>query len=370
MSINNDYAWWIGQDGNIWANIGGNVQKMEQTGSSVRTEDGLGYRMWARPDGSGQGNDVALFKSNQIDDPNVQASNPSNGSVITTNNSSSASDAALKKRMIGIYNQQIDDINNNINSLDSRLNNALDSLRGEYNQYKNEQQSAFNSAKNEYDNSTKQNQQNLQTNRNEITDRASSGLRGLLRVLGAMGAGGGSVAKYEAPAMVTNQANREYSNAGRTFAQNQSNLDTDWGNYQNEFENDKKKLEDWYSGQVKAKKQENEEQKQSLLADLVTAYGNRAQYGGDYGGNVENVYNRINESRNKVTDLGQYTPANYTGVTSVFKTPDLASYNANNTNLTTAVADSSTSATSPLLTALKGLNKKKTNSPYSNILED
>ena len=362
-----DYAWWIGQDGNIWANVNGKVQNygdaaLYSDNDNIYTLKGLDH----------PGELLSLAKSNQIADPNVPAGNPpSNGSIISTGSGTSASDAALKKKMIGIYDRQIDDINSNIDSLDSRLNNALDSLRGEYNQYKNEQQSAYNANKNEYDNSTKQNLQNLQTNRNEITDRASSGLRGLLRVLGAMGAGGGSVAKYEAPAMVTNQTNREFSNAGRTFAQNQANLDTDWGNYQNEFENDKKKLEDWYSGQVKAKKQENEEQRQSLLADLVTAYGNRAQYGGDYGNNINGIYDRINESRNKVTNLGQYTPANYTGLTSVFKTPDLASYNANNTNLTTAVADSNTSgATSPLLTALRGLNKKKTNSPYSNIVED
>lgn len=356
-----DYRWWVGQDGNIWANIEGTGVK------NMGKAEGLGaYKNAATV----QGFDL----NKQISDPNGQASNPSSSSIITTttaNNSNSNDTAALKQKMTGIYDRQIDDINSNINSLDSRLNNALDSLRGEYNQYKNEQQSAYNANKNEYDSSTKQNQQNLQTNRNEITDRASSGLRGLLRVLGAMGAGGGSVAKYEAPAMVTNQANREYSNAGRTFAQNQANLDTDWGNYQNEFENDKKKLEDWYSGQVKAKKQENEEQKQSLLADLITAYGNRAQYGGDYGSNVNDIYNRINESRNKITDLGKYTPANYTGITSVFKAPDLASYNTNNTNLTTAVADSNTSgSTSSLLTALRGLNKKKTNSPYSNIVED
>lgn len=271
--------------------------------------------------------------------------------------------------MIGIYDKQIGDINNSIGNLDAQLENNLAALKGEYNQYKNEQQSAYNSNKNDYDNSTKQNQQNLQTNRNDITNRASSGLRGLLRVLGAMGAGGGSVARYEAPEMVTKQANQEYNNAGRTFAQNQSNLDTDWGNYQNDFENDKKKLEDWYSGQQKAKRQEIEERRQSLLNDLVSAYGNRAQYGGDYGGNMDNIFSRLTESRNKVVDLGKYTPANYTGMTSVYKSPDLASYNANDMNLTTAVTDSNTSAAAPLLTALRGLNKKKTSNPYSNIVE-
>lgn len=307
----------------------------------------------------------------------AQAPNPTGSSIMNTSNTATAEtarqkaeEAAQKARMIGIYDRQIGDINHNIGSLDTQLANNLAALKGEYDQYKNEQQSAYNANKNDYENSTKQNQQNLQTNRNDITNRASSGLRGLLRVLGAMGAGGSSVARYEAPAMVTKQANQEYNNAGRTYAQNQSNLDTDWGNYQNEFDNDKKKLEDWYSSQEKAKRQENEERRQSLLNDLATAYGNRAQYGGDYGNNMNDVYNRLAESRDRVVDLGKYTPANYTGTTAVFKTPDLASYNANNTNLTTSLTNSDTSASAPLLTALRGLNKKKTNSPYSNITEE
>lgn len=302
----------------------------------------------------------------------TNAANPT-GTASTTSGTSggggssyNAEEEALKSRMRGIYDKQAEDIKSNINSLGSQLDNDLAAVKGEYDQYKNEQESAYEANKNDYDNSTKQNQQDLETNRNDITNRASTGLRGLLRVLGAMGAGGGSVARYEAPGMVTSQANSEMSNAGRTYAQNQSNLDTDWGNYQNEFENDKKKLEDWYNGQVKAKKQANEEKRQSLLADLVTAYGNRAQYGGDYGNNINDAYKKIAESRNRVTDLGKFTTPNYTGKTAVFKSPDLASYNTGNTQLSTTVTDSNTSASSPLLVALRGLNKKKTNSPYAN----
>lgn len=365
--VGNGYAWWVGQDGNIWANINGNVQKMNQTGSSVLGSDGLGYRISASPVNGGINDGVLLYKNNQIADPNVPASNPTGDSVIDTRSTStsSAEDRALKNRMIGIYDRQIGDINNNLDSLQGQLDNALAGVKNEYNTYKNEQQSAYNANKNDYDNSTLQNKQNLRTNRNDITDRASTGLRGLLRVLGAMGAGGGSEARYEIPKMVTDQANAEYNNAGQTYAQNQRSLDTDWGNYTNQFENDKKKLEDWYTNQVKAKKQENYEKGQSLLADLVTAYGNRAQYGGDIGDNVNNAYNRIANYRNLINELGKFTPTKYTGMTSVYNAPDLASYDTGNTNLTTSVVDSNTSASSPLLVALQGLNKKKNNSPYS-----
>ena len=373
------FVYWVGQDGNIWMTRDGKTSNM---GKAVHTYDtGFDSDM------------VSMEGGTRIEDPNPgnkQASNDtgsanyggssSGGRSYSSSSSSSAYDAeeakrkaeeeALKNRMRGIYDRQIEDIKNNEASLSGQLKNALAGVKGEYDQYKNEQQSAYNSNKGDYDNSTKQNQQNLQTNRNDITNRASAGLRGLLRVLGAMGAGGGSVARYGVPDMVTRQANDEYNNANKVYAQNQQNLDTDWNNYLNDYENDKKKLEDWYNGQVKAKKQENYEKGQSLLADLVTAYGNRAQYGGDYGNNINDTYNRIKAYRDKVNALGEYTKPKYTGVSSAYDAPDLASYETGNTDISTTVTNTGTSGGSPLLVALQGLNKKKNNSPYANIAED
>lgn len=371
MANGNNYAWWIGQDNNVWANVNGNVQKINYVNNQND-----GYLLGNQTAGPTNGAIVKLYDSNRIADPNAPAKNSTadSNTYSTTRASggsggSSAQEEAIKANMRNIYDRQIGDINHNIDSLQGQLDNALAGVKNEYNTYKNEQQSSYDSSKNDYDKNTLQNRQNLRTNRNEITDRASTGLRGLLRVLGAMGAGGGSEARYEIPRMVTNQANSEFNNAGQTYAQNQQNLDTDWGNYKNQFENDRKKLEDWYNGQVKSKRQESEERRQSLLADLVTAYGNRAQYGGDYGNSINDAYSRIAESRNRVTDLGRFTPTKYTGMTAVYNAPDLASYDTGKTNLTTEVVDSNTSATSPLLVALQGLNRKKNTSPYANRLE-
>ena len=358
-----DYAWWVGQDGNVWANIKGvgvrNLGKGTQVGSSMMA-NAINMDNKALLDGSRRISDPALEEqaSNGTGDYNASYASGSGSSY-------NAENEALKARMRGIYDRQISDINDNINSLDSQLKNTLAGVDNEYQTYKNEQQSSYNANKNDYDNSTLQNKQNLRQDRNDITSRASSGLRGLLRVLGAMGAGGGSEARYEVPEMVTRQANSEMDSAGRVYRQNQQNLDTDWGNYNEQFENDKKKLEDWYSGQVKAKKQENYEKGQSLLADLVTALGNRAQYGGDYGSSVDDAYNRIKSYRDQINDLGKFTPTQYTGLTSVYKAPDLASYDTGDTKLSTTITDSNTSASSPLLVALQGLNKRKSNNPYN-----
>jgi len=356
-----DYRWWVGQDNNVWANIEGRgVMNLGQA-SGV-------YKNRAQNQG--------LDESKYIADPNASAKNSTadSNTYSTTRASggsggSNAQEEAIKANMRNIYDRQIGDINSNIDSLQGQLDNALAGVKNEYNTYKNEQQSSYDANKNDYDTKTLQNRQDLRTNRNEITDRASKGLRGMLRILGAMGAGGGSEARYEIPQMVTEQANSEFNNAGQTYARNQQDNDTNWNNYVNQFENDKKKLEDWYNGQVKSKRQESEERRQSLLADLVTAYGNRAQYGGDYGNSINDAYNRIAESRNRATDLGRFTPTKYTGMTAVYNAPDLASYDTGKTNLTTEVVDSNTSATSPLLVALQGLNRKKNTSPYANRLE-
>lgn len=356
------FVYWVGNDGNIWVNQNGITRNY---GKAIKTYD-TGF----------DSETICMDGGTRIDDPNPgnpQAANTASDDAYYSGGSGSGSgsystydaeEEARKNNMRSLYDRQISDINSNLDTMDRQLENSLAGVRGEYDTYKNEQQSTYNANKNNYDKSTLQNMQNLQSNRNDITNRASNGLRGLLRVLGAMGAGGGSVARYEAPNMVTAQANQEYNNAGKTYAQNQSSLDTDWGNYKNQFENDKKKLEDWYNGQVKAKKQENYEKRQSLLSDLVSAYGNRAQYGGDFSGNVNSAYDRIADYRNKINDLGQYVKPNYTGITSVYNAPDLASYNANNTDLTTSVEDTNAGATSQLLTALRGLNKKKDNNPY------
>lgn len=372
----NNYAWWVGQDNNIWANVNGNVQKIS---AANRSDDGniLGMGSYGKIAGTlDQPGIIKLYAANQIADPNAPQNQATNGTGSYeysgrgggSGSGSSAQEEAIKANMRNIYDRQIGDINNNINSLQGQLDNSLAGIKNEYDTYKNEQQSTYNANKNTYDQNTLQNQKDLRKNKNAIMKRASAGLRSLLGMLGAMGAGGGTEARYTIPGMVTRQANEEFNNAGSTFRENQQNLDTDWGNYNNQFENDKKKLEDWYNGQVKSKKQEIEERKQSLLADLVTAYGNRAQYGGDFGANINDTYNKIAESRNKINELGKFTPTKYTGMTAVYNAPELSSYDAGDTKIETSVKDTGADA-SPVLVALQGLAKKKSTNPYSNRTE-
>lgn len=162
-----------------------------------------------------------------------------------TGSSSSSYDA----NAINYWNGVIEQNRNQLGGLNGLLGELNKSTDSDYNTKRNELQSAYDRSKADYDSSTTRNQQQLQTNKNTIADRASQGLRGLLRTLGAMGAGGSSAALYNAPELVTAQANQERTGANQTFGENQQKLDTNWGNYQIDYDNDKKKLEDWKAGQ-------------------------------------------------------------------------------------------------------------------------
>ena len=271
-----------------------------------------------------------------------------------------AREESIRQNAIKGYNDTITRTNNAINDLAGSLQNKLDEIEGNYKTYQNEQQSSYDQAKNDYDNSSRQNMNSLVSNRNTIINNASAGLRGLMRVLGAHGAGGSSVAMYEAPGAVKRQADQENANASQTYAQNQANLDTDWGNYQIGYENDKKKLEDWRTGQIKSAKQENEQKRIDLLNQLSQAYTNRAQYGGALDGDYNTITDRINASNQTIKDLGKYTTPQYTGTTAVYESQPLSSYDTGKMNLTTSVNNSSGS-TPALLTVLQGLNNKKKN---------
>lgn len=292
-----------------------------------------------------------------------QAPNTESDGTITTDTATAAAQReadAREARIRQSYTDEINRTNNALNDLEGSLKNKLDQIEGDYNTYKNEQESTYNQQKNTYDNSSRQNMDNLVSNRNTISGNAARSLRSLQRILGAMGAGGNSEALYDIPSIVKSQADKEYSGASKTFSQNQSNLDTDWGNYVNSYENDKKKLEDWHTGQIKTAKQDTEKERINLLNQLSSGYTNRAQYGGELDDGYNSITDRINQANQNIRDLGTYTTPQYNGITAVFKSPELSSYDTGKMNLTTSVGDNNTSGQS-LLTVLQDLRKKQEN---------
>lgn len=281
-----------------------------------------------------------------------------------TGSSSSSYDA----NAINYWNGVIEQNRNQLGGLNGLLGELNKSTDSDYNTKRNELQSAYDRSKADYDSSTTRNQQQLQTNKNTIADRASQGLRGLLRTLGAMGAGGSSAALYNAPELVTAQANQERTGANQTFGENQQKLDTNWGNYQIDYDNDKKKLEDWKAGQLRENEQKVLNQKNTLLQTLADAYAQRGSAGAGAGNAINELTQQMMSNQNRLNELNRFTAPQYNGMRATYNAPSLSSYNTGNSSITTEVSDAPqagmNATTSPTLAMLLGIKDRKDSNPY------
>lgn len=287
---------------------------------------------------------------------------PSNSS------SSSSSSSSYDRNAINYWNGVIGQRENELNGLNGLLGELNKSTDSDYNVKRNELQSAYNRSKADYEASTTRNQQQLQTNKNTIADRASQGLRGLLRTLGAMGAGGSSAAMYNAPELVTAQANQERTGANQTFGENQQKLDTNWGNYQIDHENDKKKLEDWKAGQLRENEQKVLNQRNSILSVLADAYAQRGSAGAGAGNKINEITGQMKANQNRLSELNRFVAPRYDGMRANYNAPTLSSYNTGNSSITTEVSDAPQAGMSaniaPTLAMLLGIKDRKDSNPY------
>lgn len=247
-------------------------------------------------------------------------------------------------------------INNALGRLPGQLDIANSNINNRYTTKNNELQTGYNNNQNSYNTQTTQNQQSFRTNKNSINDQASQGLRGLSRLLGAYGAVGSDLGVAQQSVM--NQASRQNAGAGLNYATNQSGLDTNWGNFENSFKNERKKLNDWKTEQLASAEQQSTTTRQDLMSKLADLNGQiAAARGGSYAGAAQPYLDQANALSSKIDSLGKLNPT-YDGVTPVYTAPSLSSYNVGNpvsygfTNNGTSAADT------PYLSLLLGKDDK------------
>jgi hypothetical protein len=256
------------------------------------------------------------------------------------------------------FDQAIGSFNNSLNRLPTQLEIAQGNINSQYSTNQNELDSSKNQAQSSYNTSTTQNGQNLRTNKNTINDQASAGLRGLMRTLGAYGAGGSSDAQYVAPTAVANQASLQRSGAGQTYAQNAQGLDTNWNNFLTEDTNSRRKLDDWKNTQVNSARQKSETTKQDLLTKLAALQGQRAAAaGGSYTGGAQPYLDQANALNGTIDNLGRIAPT-YDGKRPVYSAPSLDSYDTG-TGTGTQVNPAGGGSSNPYLAMLLGQNRDK-----------
>lgn len=268
-----------------------------------------------------------------------------------------ASGITYSPQVLAQYDQGIKTLQSALDRSGTQLGIAQGNINNQFNTNQNELNTAKQNAQQSYDQSGVQNQQSLRTNKNQIADQASSGLRGLLRTLGAYGAGGSSDALYNAPKAVTDQASAQRAGAGNTFAQNQQNLDTNWNGFLNSDQTSRQKLNDWRTQQLNSAQAQAETTKQSLLQKLADLQGQRASAaGGSYASAAQPLLDQANSLSGSIDQLGAINPT-YNGTTPTYTAPTLDSYLANADTKTT-LGQGATQDVSPVLSALLGLGKR------------
>ena len=251
-------------------------------------------------------------------------------------------------------------INNSLGRLDNQLNIARGNVTGQYDNQVRDLDTQKANAQSGYNTSSTQNSQNLRSNKNTITDQSSNGLRGLMRMLGAYGALGSSDSRVAGRA-VADQASQQRAGAGQTFAQNQSDLDTNWNNYQTQFNANRTGLDNWKKNNLNAVESESLTQRQSLLSKLADIKGQRAALiGGSYTGSAQPYLDQANALNGQIDNLGRSVQA-YAGTAPTYQAKELSSYDTGS-GTAGVVANSPQGGSmlnTPYLSLLLGRDKKQ-----------
>lgn len=301
----------------------------------------------------GTGQDTGSIEQQVASQNASNTVNPATSSTGTTSTTSS-----VDPNQVALYNTAINTLQDALNRSGNQLGIADQNINTQYGTNVNELNTAKANANQSYDTSSTQNGQQLQTNKNTIADQASAGLRGLLRTLGAYGAGGSSDALYTAPQAVAGEATSQRNGANQNFATNQQGLDTNWNNFINSDASSRQQLNDWQTQQLNSAQAQSDTAKQSLLQQLATLQGQKAAYaGGNSTAAAQPYLDQANGLSSTIDNLAAINPT-YNGTTPTYTAPTLSSY-VNNANTSTSINPTGTdSSVTPYLTSLLGTQKK------------
>ena len=263
------------------------------------------------------------------------------------------------------YDQGIGQLEHGLGRIDNQLGVRLGNINNQYNTKKNELKSSWNRAEGQFNDQTRQNQQQRRTNINNINDRSAVGLRGLLRSLGSMGAVGSDM--QLAGRAVQNQANQQRTGAGQTYAQNQKQIDTTWGQFKNDYADEDKKLNDWKVNEDNAARQSSQTTRQNLLTQLAQMKSQKAAAQGANGANAARAdLGRANALSSEIDNLGRQQ-STYSGNKVQYNAKDLDSYKVEG-DTAVGVSDPQAAGSDPTLniynTRLKQEDERKRQNQY------
>ena len=261
--------------------------------------------------------------------------------------------------------QEVQNVNDENDHTTTRKSPMESAEANQYTTKKNELKSSWNRAEGQFNDQTRQNQQQRRTNINNINDRSAVGLRGLLRSLGSMGAVGSDM--QLAGRAVQNQANQQRTGAGQTYAQNQKQIDTTWGQFKNDYADEDKKLNDWKANEDNAARQSSQTTRQNLLTQLAQMKSQKAAAQGANGANAARAdLGRANALSSEIDNLGRQQ-STYSGNKVQYNAKDLDSYKVEG-DTAVGVSDPQAAGNDPTLniynTRLKQEDERKRQNQY------
>jgi hypothetical protein len=286
------------------------------------------------------------FSSPQTGANGTQPKSPSttvpNGKVLGASTGPSAQDLAA----YGIYRNEA---TKDLGKLLGSYNATKQSLNSNYDIKGNQLDSAKAHAQDNYNDSVTQTNQDLLRQQNQVNQGTYNAYHNLMNLLGAYGGGGTSVAQNWAPTAAQHFQNAQLGDANQTAASNLHSLNTNWGNYMNDYDQQKKQLVD-SRGQDLANADSQYNSTRDQLNAILDRISSQAVAPGDIGGalggiNVPNV---------------NFVKPTYTGETPVYNAPNLSTFEAAPIAANFATpAQSSNSAAAPALAFLLSQQKRQ-----------
>lgn len=297
-------VYWQGADGKVYV-------KGSKGTNSAGAYDNNTQNYWNNL-GYSEISDPARVKAYETTDPVVAAQ--------------AAAAANTKAQDLASYDMGIGNTNRAITRLDSQLNSGVGGLENQAKDALATLLTGFNQAKSTYNDNITNTKQGYIGQKNNITAQAGQGLTGLQRLLGSHGAGGGSAYTITAPGAVARQATLQSNDAGNTFNQNLRGLDTAWGQYNDNFNAENKKVNDQKTNGINQLRSTIDQNKGTLLQQLADLQSKRTNLANGGTGGVAAAQDANARANALYDSAAQYVPQQINFAQQAYQAPSLASY--------------------------------------------
>ena len=259
------------------------------------------------------------------------------------------SDSGPSAQDLAAYGAYQTEANNDLGRLLGSYNATKQSLNSKYDTLGNQLESGKAHTTDQYNDSVTGQNQDLLRQQNQVRQGTYQAYQNLMNLLGAYGGGGTSVAQQWAPTAAQHFQNAQLGDAGQNAASNLRSLNTTYGNYLDDYKNQKDQLFD-QRNQDLANADSQYSDTKSKLDTILNHINSRALPAGDIGGALSGL---------DIPSINYVKPS-YTGTTPVYNAPNLASFEASTpaSSFASPAAVSNSSAT-PALAYLLSQQKRQ-----------